>query len=273
MFNNVVMGQYVDGDSWIYRIDPRAKILFTIIFTTAIFFANHIIMYGIAVGFVILYIMSTRLPFKKVLRSLKPIMFILIITFVFNIFFTKSGTLLWEWGFLKIYQEGIIRAAFLCIRLLIIVSMASILTFTTTPAQLTLGLESLMKPLKIIKVPVEMLAMTISLALRFIPTILEETTRIMKAQTSRGATYDEGNILKKVRHLVSLLIPLFIMAFKRSDELSDAMEARGYEIGRFRTRLHVLKIKKLDFVYILLGLSLAAALIYLRFFYELPEIF
>ncbi len=273
MFNNIVMGQYVNGNSWIYKVDPRAKIIFTLGFVIAIFFANSWLTYGITSGFVILYILSTKLPLKKVLRTLRPVLFILILTFVFNVFFTNSGNLLWSWNFIKIYEEGLIRAAFLVIRLLSIVLMSSILTFTTTPSQLTLGLESLMKPLKIVKIPVEILAMIIALALRFIPTILEETTRIMKAQTSRGATYDEGSVFKKIKHLVSLLIPLFIMAFKRSDELANAMEARGYDPNKKRTRLHKLSISLKDIIYIFSIVSLTTVLVYFRYFENTISIF
>ncbi len=265
MFNNIVLGQYVHGTSWIYKIDPRMKIIFTFLFVLTIFFANSIETYGLVAGFVLLYLISTRLPLKRFLKALKPLLIIFTITSTLILITTKTGDLLIEWKFIKIYEDGIKTAMFLLIRLISIVLISSILTFSTTPAKISLGLETLMKPLKIVKIPTEALAMIITLTLRLIPMIFEETMKIIKAQTSRGAEFESKNIFKKIKYLVSLLIPLFIMAFKRGADLSNAMIARGYSTDIKRTKLYKLHFKVYDYIYFLGAILILFVVINVRY--------
>lgn len=244
MLNDVTFGQYYPAKSVIHRLDPRTKLLALIAFIVLIFVSDNF--YSLfACGLVIIIsIAAARVPFGRVLRSVKGIIFILLFTAILNLFFYKGKNLLWGWGIITIYREGIIFTVFLMFRLFFLVMASSVLTLTTTPVELTDGIESLLKPLKYIRFPVHELALIMSIALRFIPTLIDETNRIISAQKARGADFESGNIFKRIKAIVPILIPLLISAFRRADELGDAMDARCYSSSKNRT-----KYKKLKFAW------------------------
>ncbi len=244
MLNDVTFGQYYPAKSVIHRLDPRTKLLALIAFIVLIFVSDNF--YSLfACGLVIIIsIAAARVPFGRILRSVKGIIFILLFTAILNLFFYKGKNLLWGWGIITIYREGIIFTVFLMFRLFFLVMASSVLTLTTTPVELTDGIESLLKPLKYIRFPVHELALIMSIALRFIPTLIDETNRIISAQKARGADFESGNIFKRIKAIVPILIPLLISAFRRADELGDAMDARCYSGSKNRT-----KYKKLKFAW------------------------
>ena len=244
MLNDVTFGQYYPAKSVIHRLDPRTKLLALIAIIVLIFVSDNF--YSLfACGLVIIIsIAAARVPFGRILRSVKGIIFILLFTAILNLFFYKGKNLLWGWGIITIYREGIIFTVFLMFRLFFLVMASSVLTLTTTPVELTDGIESLLKPLKYIRFPVHELALIMSIALRFIPTLIDETNRIISAQKARGADFESGNIFKRIKAIVPILIPLLISAFRRADELGDAMDARCYSGSKNRT-----KYKKLKFAW------------------------
>ncbi len=257
MLKDVAFGQYYPVQSFVHKLDPRLKLVFLIAYITAIFLAKNF--YGLAacLGVLVLAVIFSRIPLKKVLRSIKGILFIVLFTAVLNTFFYTGATVYWEWGIFHVTKEGLIFSAFLVSRLFLLVMCSSLLTFTTTPVALTDGIESLLTPLKWIRFPVHELALIMSIALRFIPILMDETERIMNAQKARGANFETGGIVKRVRAIVPVLIPLLLSAFRRADELGDAMDARCYTGGKKRT-----KYKKLTFGWRdLIGLLLIAALV------------
>lgn len=256
MLNDVTFGQYYPAKSVIHRLDPRTKLLALIAFIVLIFVSDNF--YSLfACGLVIIIsIAAARVPFGRVLRSVKGIIFILLFTAILNLFFYKGKNLLWGWGIITIYREGIIFTVFLMFRLFFLVMASSVLTLTTTPVELTDGIESLLKPLKYIRFPVHELALIMSIALRFIPTLIDETNRIISAQKARGADFESGNIFKRIKAIVPILIPLLISAFRRADELGDAMDARCYSGSKNRT-----KYKKLKFAWRDLAVVFAIAVL------------
>ncbi len=245
MLKDITLGQYFPGTSFIHKLDPRTKILCIIVYITIIFCIKSYIGYGVLALFTALCIISSKLPVKYVLKGLKPIMVFVVITALFNLFFT-GGEVAWSWGFLKITYEGMNLAAFMVLRLFFLVLGTSLLTLTTSPIALTDGIERLLSPFKKIGVPAHELAMMMSIALRFVPTLLEETEKIIKAQTARGADFETGNIIRRAKAMIPILIPLFISAFRRADELAVAMECRCYRGGENRTRLRALKMSRTD---------------------------
>lgn len=249
MLKNITIGQYLNVDSWVHRLDPRAKLILLNVYMILLFVVNSMIAYIPVAALVGLSIWLSKIPFGKILRGLRPVLFILCFAFVLNIFMTKGeGEPIFQAGFLTVYAEGLRRAAYMAIRLILLVVGTSILTLTTSPIQLTDGLEYLMTPLKVIGVPAHEIAMMMTIALRFIPTLLDETNKIMKAQMARGADFETGSILKRAKAMVPLLIPLFVSAFRRADELAVAMEARCYRGGKGRTRMKQLKFVGADYL-------------------------
>ena len=246
MLSNITMGQYYPTDSIVHRLDPRVKILLTIAFIVGIFLVHSLWGYALALVFVYFMARLSHVPFKMLMRGLRPLRFILVLTFVLNLFFSGEGTILWQWSFITITHEGLSRAVHYCLRLLFLVIGTSLLTLTTSPVSLSDGLELLLSPLKVIHFPAHELAMMMTIALRFIPTLLEETDKIMKAQTARGADFDTGNLLQRAKAMVPLLVPLFVSAFRRAGDLAMAMESRCYRGGEGRTRLRVLKLTRAD---------------------------
>ena len=248
MLSNITLGQYFPGTSFIHKLDPRTKILATLIYIIAIFFGDSALSYGILTGFALLVILLSSLPVLMVFKSVKPILIIVIFTLGIHMFTHPGEHVLWSWKFLVLTQEGLETGLKMSGRLLLLTLFSSILTFTTSPIVLTDGIERLLRPFKCIGVPAHELAMMMTIALRFIPTLLEETDRIMKAQTSRGADFTSGNVLQNIKNMLPILVPLFISAFRRADELAVAMEARCYRGGEGRNRMRELSYGARDMV-------------------------
>ena len=245
MLRDITLGQYYQTDSVIHRLDPRVKLVTTVLFIISLFIIDNFIGYIIAGSFLVMVIKLSKVPFKFMVRGMKSIVILLLFAVVFNLFLTPGEVLVSFWK-LKITKEGLRLAAFMAIRLVFLIMGSSVMTLTTTPNNLTDGLEKLLNPLKIFKVPVHEIAMMMSIALRFIPILLEETDKIMKAQIARGADFESGNLIKKAKSLVPLLVPLFISAFRRANDLATAMEARCYRGGEHRTKMKPLIYQKRD---------------------------
>lgn len=265
MFKNMTLGQYFPGNSSIHRLDPRTKLMAAMAYILVIFLVKSFWGYAACAVFLVLIIALSGVRPIYVLRGLKPLLFIIAFTMVINMFLTASGTIYWQWRFISVSSGGIRQALFLATRLVLLVTGTQLLTLTTTPLMLTGAIESLLKPLNIIKFPVHELAMMMSIALRMIPALMEETDKLMKAQASRGADFESGNIIRRAKNMVPLLVPLFISAFRRADELSLAMEARCYRGGEGRTRLKLLQFTRLD-IYAAGVFALFAGLVMTDFF-------
>lgn len=260
MLRDITLGQYYPAESVLHRLDPRTKFLGTMAFIVSVFVFHTFPGYAVATVFLAAMIVLSKVPVKFMFKGLKAILVILLVTVVFNILLTP-GEVLWKWGFLRITKEGLILAGRMAIRLTYLVIGSSIMTLTTTPNQLTDGLERLLRPLNKIHVPVHEIAMMMSIALRFIPILLEETDKIMKAQIARGADFENGNLIQKAKNMVPLLVPLFISAFRRANDLAMAMEARCYHGGDDRTQMKPLHYEKRDYaVYAVLVGYLAIAI-------------
>jgi len=248
MIKNVSLGQYFPGNSIIHRMDPRMKLVLVVAIIVLIFLMDTLIGNLVVFGFLVLTIILSRVNIKFVLRGLKPLWFIIILTFVLNTFFYSGGTELFSWWIFRVSEEGLMNAIRLAVRLIFLITATTMLTLTTSPIALTDGIESLLKPLKKVKFPVHELAMMMTIAMRFIPTLIEETDKIMKAQTARGAEFDSGSIFKRAAGMVPLLVPLFVSAFRRADELAFAMESRCYNGGEGRTRMKIMHMHVRDYV-------------------------
>lgn len=263
MIRDITIGQYYPAKSVLHRLDPRVKFIGTFLFLVSLFVAEGFWGYFLATAFLVGVILLSKVPVKFMLKGLKPLFILLLITVFFNLFLIP-GTVVWQLGFLKITQEGITQAVKIGIRLIYLVIGSSVMTLTTTPNQLTDGLERIMKPLNKIKVPVHEIAMMMSIALRFIPILMEETDKIMKAQMARGADFESGNLIQKAKSLIPLLVPLFISAFRRADDLAMAMEARCYHGGENRTQMKPLCYKRRDYLAYLVTMVYLAADIAIR---------
>lgn len=248
MLKDITIGQFFPGKSFVHRLDPRFKIVFTIFFIVMLFVADGFAGLGLGVAFVLIAFLVSKIPFIMMLKSLKSIMPIIIITSLFNLLFIKSGKVLFHWKFITITYNGAETAAFMVIRIVALIIGTSLLTYTTSPIVLTDAIERLLSPLKKIKVPVHELAMMMTIALRFIPTLIEETDKIMSAQKARGADMESGSFIKRAKALVPVFIPLFVSSFRRAEELALAMECRCYHGGDGRTRMKQLKCGYRDFV-------------------------
>ena len=242
MLSNITMGQYYPVDSCVHRLDPRVKLILTIVFIVAVFMAKTFLGYAVILGFVWMTSRLANVPFRMLLRGLKPLRLIIILTFLLNLFFTPGETVWVEFWIIRIAREGFLQASFYSLRLVFLVIGTSLLTLTTSPVALSDGIELLLTPLKKIRFPAHELAMMMTIALRFIPTLLEETDKIMKAQMARGADFESGNLISRAKAMVPLLVPLFVSAFRRAGDLAMAMESRCYHGGEGRTRLRVLKV-------------------------------
>lgn len=320
--NNIVIGQYVHGNSWIYKLDPRIKIGALVLLLITTFLLKDLLVMSVMFGFMIVMILSTRVPFIKMIRGMKPLIFLLTFTFFIQVFSLKEGPILFEstmyigplsvaaiLGILIVYivikryvkfriilfflmvfsvfyvqsilqstilglqdfsyqfvihESGLFHTGFLLLRIMIVVMLSSLLTFTTLPTDITNGLESLLRPLKVVKFPVGEVATMLSLTLRFIPTLLDETSKIMKAQASRGVEFKESRLKDKITQIVSLLIPIFVISFKRAEDLANAMEARGYIIGGKRTKIDVMKMHTIDFITLFICIGLLTLSILVR---------
>ncbi|CVK21128.1 energy-coupling factor transporter transmembrane component T family protein [Sporomusa sphaeroides] len=245
MLNDITLGQYFPGNSPIHLLDPRTKILGIVLYIFTIFLAEGYLAYAILIAFAVMAVLISAIPFRLVLKSIKPLWIIVLLTLAIHVF-TTPGNVIGNLGPLTVTQEGTRMGVLMSLRLVLLIAVSSLLTFTTSPIALTDGIERLLNPFRRLGVPAHELAMMMTIALRFIPTLLEETDRIMKAQMARGADFASGNILKRAKNMVPLLVPLFISAFRRADELAVAMEARCYRGGENRTRMKELKLGTRD---------------------------
>ena len=255
MLKNITIGQYFPGSSIIHRLDARTKILLTVALLVCIFLSDGFVGFGLILAFVLFSAKLTRISLKFVIRGLKPIAFIAVFTFVLNLFMQGGGSTLLEWKFIRITTGGLRTAIYMALRLMLLVIASQLLTLTTSSLSLTDGLERLMKPLAKLHFPAHEIAMMMSIALRFIPTLMEETDKIMNAQKARGADFESGNLINRAKAMVPLLVPLFVSAFRRANDLAMAMEARCYRGGDHRTRLRELKYTRLD---VIAALAMAA---------------
>ena len=266
MLKDITLGQYFPGNSPVHRLDPRTKLIMLVVYIVALFMAKSWISYGVMLAFLVFTVKISTIPPKSIVKGMKPLVLILVFTGVLNLFFTTDGKVLVDAGFLTITTGGLERAVFMVIRILMLISGTFLLTYTTSPIALTDGLEALLNPLKVIKVPVHELSMMMCIALRFIPTLIEETDKIMSAQKARGADFETGSLMDKAKALVPILVPLFISAFRRADELATAMECRCYQGGEGRTKMKLLRYNLWDFRAFGVGIVLMAAVIVLRNF-------
>lgn len=265
MIRDITLGQYYGVESPIHRLDARVKILGTLLFIVELFLVDSFVGFAVSIAALGAVVAASKVPLGFILRGLKPILLIIIFTFCLNIFMT-DGRILWQWGFLKITAEGLYRAGFMALRLMLLIVGSSLLTLTTRPISLTDGIERLLGPLSRIGVPAHEIAMMMSIALRFIPTLLEETDKIMKAQQARGADFESGNIFNRAKALVPILVPLFISAFRIAQDLAMAMEARCYRGGKGRTRMHEMKLHGADYVAVAVLSGFLAVMIWMKLY-------
>ena len=263
MLKDITLGQYFPGDTLAHRLDPRTKLLATVLYIVALFTAKSYLAYGLLILTLIAAVCISRVGAKALFKGLKPVLFIIAFTALLNLFYTP-GTEIFRWWIFRITIEGVHAAVTMLLRITLLIMGTFLLTYTTSPIRLTDGLESLLSPLKKVKAPVHELAMMMSIALRFIPTLIEETDKIMSAQKARGADFETGSLMQRAKALVPLLVPLFVSAFRRADELATAMECRCYHGGDGRTKLHVLHYEARDYLVLGYYLALAAGVILLR---------
>lgn len=266
MLKDITLGQYFPGHSVIHRLDPRTKLIVMVVYIVTLFLAVSWVSYGLMLAFLLICIKVSTIPPKSIVRGMKPLVFILIFTCVLNLFYTEGGKILVKIGIFSISTEGIKRAFFMLSRILMLISGTFLMTYTTSPISLTDGLESLLKPLKKVGLPVHELSMMMCIALRFIPTLIEETDKIMSAQKARGADFETGSILQRAKALIPVLVPLFISAFRRADELATAMECRCYQGGEGRTKMKLLRYGRNDFTAFGISVLLFAAVVALASF-------
>ena len=260
----MIFGRFIPGESIVHRLDPRAKILFVFLFIAIVFIANNGWTYALLLGFTLLAVMLSKIRLYFLINGLKPVFILVIFTFLLHIFFTREGDVLLDLGILRIYEEGLRQGIFISIRFIVLVFITSVLTLTTSPISITDGIEVLLGPFKRIKLPVHELALMMSISLRFIPTLMDETSKIMKAQMARGSDIGSGPVKERIRAVVPLLVPLFVSAFKRAEDLATAMEVRGYRGGEGRTRYRQLDWKWIDTCSFIVLAAIAGTLWYFR---------
>ncbi len=266
MLKDITLGQYFPGNSVVHRLDPRTKLIALVAYIIALFTAGSWVSYGICFLFLAVTIAISRIPVKSFIKGMKPLLLILVFTGLLNLFFTGGETVLFSVWKITLTLEGVTRAIFMVSRILMLICATFLLTYTTSPISLTDGLESLMRPLKVIRVPVHELSMMMCIALRFIPTLIEETDKIMSAQKARGADFETGSLLQRVKALIPILVPLFISAFRRADELATAMECRCYQGGTGRTKMKLLRFMGRDYgAFLLLAALLAVIIVAISF--------
>ena len=266
MLKDITLGQYFPGNSIIHRLDPRTKLIMLVVYIVALFMASGWVAYDFLFAALALVIKISTIPVKSIVKGMKPLVMILVFTGILNLFFTQEGKVLADFWIIKIYTGGLSRAAMMVVRILMLITCTFLLTYTTSPIALTDGLEALMNPLKKVGVPVHELSMMMCIALRFIPTLIEETDKIMCAQKARGADFENGSLIERAKALIPILVPLFISAFRRADELATAMECRCYQGGEGRTKMKLLRYHREDFVSFGIGAALVAAVVLLANF-------
>ena len=263
MLKDITLGQFFPGDSFIHRLDPRTKLIMVVVYIVALFMASNWLGYGIVIAFLAVCIKISTIPLKSITRGLKPVMMIVAFTGILNLFFTPgTHEIVNIFGF-SLTWEAVERAAQMILRIMLLITGTFLLTYTTSPIALTDGLESLLSPLKAVKFPVHELSMMMCIALRFIPTLIEETDKIMCAQKARGADFENGSLMDRARALIPILVPLFISAFRRADELATAMECRCYQGGEGRTKMKLLRYHREDFIAFGSGILLILAVVVL----------
>lgn len=258
--DKLILGRYIPGNSILHRLDPRSKLLAMFAFLLMIFWANNLITNILLIAFVFGLVMLSRIRLSFFINGLKPMIGIILFTTFFQVFFTPGATILWEFWIFKLSVEGLQQAGIIFVRFVLIIFFSTLLTLTTTPLSLADGIESGLAPLKRFRVPVHEIGLMLSMSLRFVPTLMDDTTRIMNAQRARGVDFNEGNLIQKVKSVIPILIPLFASSFKRADALATAMEARGYQGGDGRTKYRILEWKKVDSLAILVMVVLAGTL-------------
>jgi energy-coupling factor transport system permease protein len=263
MLKDITLGQFFPGSSVVHRLDPRTKLVLTLVYIVALFTAKSYFSYGLMAAVLLTCVLLSEISLKTIIRSVKPLVFIIMFTFVLNMFFTSGKIILVRFWIITITLEGVIMAVTMILRLIMLILGTFLLTYTTSPIALTDGLERLMNPLKTIRVPVHELAMMMSIALRFIPTLIEETDKIISAQKARGADFDSGNLIRRAKAMLPILVPLFISAFRRADELAIAMESRCYHGGEGRTRMKQLRMQRCDILALCFGAVILAGVIVL----------
>lgn len=264
MGSSMIIGQYVPGNSIIHRLDPRMKMIIIFFYVIIVFFANNAWSYGLLTAFAVFCIIITFIPMTYIIRGLTPIWFLILFTFLLHLFLTKEGAVIYEIGSLKFYDGGVVKGFMIALRFLLLILMTSLLTLTTTAIEITDAIESLLAPFKKIRFPVHELALMMSIALRFIPTLMQETDKISKAQASRGVDFRTGSLRSRIKAIVALLVPLFVSAFKRAEDLAMAMEARGYQGGEGRTKIRGLKYQAKDFMALTVFVAVTVALFVIR---------
>jgi len=264
MIENMLIGRYVPANSVLHRMDPRSKLMLVFLFVCIIFIANNTITYAIMGLYTLTLVSMSKIQIRFIINGLKPVLFLILFTFFLHVFFTKEGDVFLDLGWLKVYEGGLRQGVYISLRFTYLILITTLLTLTTTPITLTDGLESILGPFKKLKMPVHELALMMSISLRFIPTLLEETSKIMKAQAARGVDFSSGPIKDRVKAIVPLLVPLFVNSFKRAEELATAMEARGYRGGEGRTKYRQLKWGAADSVLMVSLVILAIILFYFR---------
>ncbi|MSD84547.1 cobalt ABC transporter ATP-binding protein [Lactobacillus curvatus] len=262
--NKLILGRYIPGDSVLHRMDPRAKLLASFYYIGIIFLARTWQAYALLLVFTLALIGISKIKLDFFIKGVKPLLWLILFTVLLQIFFTRGGHVYWQWGFLTLTQYGLINGAYIFMRFVLIIFMSTLLTLTTPPLSLADAIESILKPLKVVHFPVYEVALMLSIALRFVPTLMDETTKIMDAQRARGVDFGEGNLFQQMKAIVPILIPLFVSSFNRADDLATAMEARGYQGGEGRSKYRILKWRTRDTVaFITMGL-LTVALLLLR---------
>ncbi|WP_407371911.1 energy-coupling factor transporter transmembrane component T family protein [Carnobacterium sp.] len=264
MMDKLIFGRYIPGDSWIHKLDPRAKLLGTVIFIGIIFLANNWMTYLLLLAFALTAIRLSTIKLSFFINGVKPLIWLILFTVILQVLFTGGSTVYFDWGPIIISQEGLLNGVFIFCRFVLIIFMSTLLTLTTMPLSLTDAIEYLLRPLKVVKVPVYEIALMLSIALRFVPTLMDETEKIMNAQRARGVDFGEGNIFQQMKAIVPILIPLFVSSFNRAEELATAMEARGYKGGEGRTKYRQLEWVSRDTVAMLSYAVLTVGLVVLR---------
>lgn len=260
VLDKLILGRYLQGDSWIHKLDPRTKLIGTFVFVLVIFLANNWVTYGLLIGYTLIALLLSKIPLGFFWKGIKPLIWVILFTVALQILFTSGGDVYFQWGFIQVTSEGIINAVFIFLRFVLIISFSTLLTLTTAPLQLTDAIEAVMKPLAVVKFPVHEVALMLSIALRFVPTLMDEAQKIMNAQRARGVDFGEGNLFEQMKAIIPILIPLFVSSLNRAEDLATAMEARGYQGGDGRSKYRVLNYEMRDAI---AGLSLVVVTILL----------
>ncbi len=266
MIKDITLGQYFPGKSVIHRLDPRIKLLLTVLYIVMLFIAKNISGLGVGIAYMLMAFLMSGIPIKMMVKSVKPIVPIIIFTGILNLFFISTGDILVQWHFIRITSDGLHMMIFMALRIILLICGTALLTYTTSPITLTDAIERILSPLKVIHFPAHEIAMMMTIALRFIPTLIEETDKIMSAQKARGADMESGNVVQRAKALIPILIPLFVSAFRRAEELALAMECRCYHGGEGRTRLKQLKTAPRDYIAVGITVLFMAAVVLLNIF-------